>query len=804
MKKWLVVIGFFLCAGQLAAQLAPPQSVATTDNVYALRWNPAGLSANSGSQFGISSLMQANSYDTLSYYFSSGTKGSASGLAIYQNGNSLAYRFGAGMELAKGSYFGYGIDFSKQMHAEFALGMIYRPAEFVSIGATMNNFTGSNGLNPNYRAGLALRPLGPRVTLAADALFKYNPVKSEYAVDSQINLSAEIVNGINLGAYYDTQTQTAGIGFGMNLSHFGASGYSDVSSSGTGLYNNGIGNVDYTEATRHSLFSHPKQNKYIILELNGPIIEGKPPLGLFGTAAGRSVASIIFQIDKYAKNDDIRGIVLFINNPTAGLAKLQEIREALQRFQASGKTVIAYMDRGGNSQYFLASVADKVYLNPAGDLWLTGVSAQMLFVKGLLHKAGIKAEFEHIGKYKSAADMFTEDTITTANAEQLNAYLDDFYETFTQAIAHSRNMDIDQIKSMVDNGPYSAKGALKAGLVDSLIYRDQLRPLVEDDGGKGSNTLISDSDYNKKSNWNYTWETPKKDKIAVIYAIGEITTGKSERSPFTGISNMGSETMVKAIKKARENSSVKAIVLRVDSPGGSALASDMIWREIAKTTTGEKAKPVIVSMSDVAGSGGYYIAVGADKILADPTTITGSIGVIGGKFSFEGLFDKFGIKTATIKRGENADFMGNFHDMSPGDHEKLYALISDTYDDFITKVSEGRGIPKDSVDQLGRGRIYSGLDAKDIGLVDEIGGIKEALQEAKSAAKIPEDEEVGLVYYPKYSFDFFDLLNDSGIFTGQTQLPHQLKQVMAELDRAQLLANEQVLYLLPYTLKINE
>ena len=809
MTRWLaglgvlmIMIGWMLCItpGGVNAQLAPPASVATADDIFSLEHNPAGLAINNGFQFGVAGNLENDFGDRYGLYFGGGQDHSSTAIGMRYDGANYTYAYSSASRITRGSYFGFNVNFGETMAPQYDFGVTVRPLKFLSLGANAMNVTENNGLQSNYRTGIAFRPFGSRLTVAADALFRYDITNDEYTTDFRGYLSTELINGLAVNAYYDNATEAVGVGFGINFPHHKAEAAMNVSDD-TWLAD-GVGAYRFTTASMRSLFAPVKEDKFVLMELNGTLLEEKPRMTLFSSTRGRTVTSFILQLDDYAERKDLAGVVLYIKNLTGGPAQFQELRNALLRFRESGKKVYAYMDNGGNSQYYLASAADKVFMNPAGSLWLTGFSAQLMYVKELLGKVGVNAEFVHIGKYKSAGDMFTEDSTTEANYEQLSAYLDDLYETYTSDIAASRELSKENIKSIIDDGPYTPKLAMNAGLVDSLIYHDELKTLVTDDNDNGKYDLISENKYNRRGKWEYEWESPLSKKIAVIYAVGNIVTGKSDRSPFTGTISMGSETMAKAIRKARKDDTVKGILLRIDSPGGSGLASDIIWREIKLTVTGDNAKPFIVSMGDVAGSGGYYIAMAADTILADPGTITGSIGVIAGTFSFEELYNKLGVNTDIIKRGDNADFLSSNESMTVEEREKLYSMIQEFYQDFITKAAEDRGMTVDQMDSLGRGRIYSGIDAKEVGLIDEIGGFKEALKITKDAIGMKPDEEVAIEYYPKYAMEFFDMFNGTDILTQKVQEHPQLQQALLEIEKAELMANQEALYLLPFTVEI--
>ena len=409
----------------------------------------------------------------------------------------------------------------------------------------------------------------------------------------------------------------------------------------------------------------------------------------------------------------------------------------------SGKKVVGYMTNCSTGNYLLASVCDRIVLHPSGEVRLVGLRSEISFYKGVLDKLGIRANLEHIGEYKSASDLFTREEMSEAHREVQNAILDDLYDQLTQSIADRQNWTQDDVKRLIDQGPFTAKQALAHGIVDQLAYRDELKGIAKNLTGKDCR-LVKAGQYLGIIEYKHDWEVPLP-KIAIVEAEGMMMTGESFTDPFTGTKTMGSATITSTIRKVRKDSSVKAVVLRIDSGGGLVVAADTIWRELMRL---KKVKPLVVSMGDVAGSGGYYIAAPADIIVAEPGTITGSIGVVSGKYSFKGLYGKIGLNKEIIKRGKHADFYTDYGDYPAEEREIIHAQIKEIYEDFIGKVAEGRGMTKEAVDQIGRGRIWTGKQAKEVGLVDELGGLNLALSIARKQAGLAR-KEVQLIRLPK-------------------------------------------------------
>ncbi|MGB9596684.1 MAG: signal peptide peptidase SppA, partial [Candidatus Poribacteria bacterium] len=448
-----------------------------------------------------------------------------------------------------------------------------------------------------------------------------------------------------------------------------------------------------------------------------------------------------------AKNDNkIDGIVIKLGQNDYGLATSQEIREALLDFRSKGKKAICYLEIAGNKEYYIASACDKIYLNEAGSLNLYGIRSEFSSYKGFLDKMGIQADLYRIGKYKSATEMLTNESMSDAYKESLNSVLDDLHDQMIRGIADSRKVSYDKVQEWIDRGPYTAKEAKEASVVDDLIYVDEIDDTSSQIIGRKIRK-ITDEEYEGHKYRFYDWK--EKPKIAVIYASGLMLPGKSIFSdPAMIPSIMGADTITSAIKKARTDDSIKAIVLRIDSGGGSVFASDLIWREVMLT---KGKKPFIVSMGDSSASGGYYIACPADVIIAEPGTITGSIGIITGKISLRGLYDKLGIKKEIIKKGENSDIYTDYNAFNDEQRLIVERQLREMYDSFVSKVAQGRNLKEDYVDSIGQGRVWTGKQAKEIGLVDRLGGLNQAISVASEKANL-KDSSPDIVRLPRRGF----------------------------------------------------
>jgi protease-4 len=431
-------------------------------------------------------------------------------------------------------------------------------------------------------------------------------------------------------------------------------------------------------------------------------------------------------------------------------AKVQEIREAVLDFKQSGKPVYAFLESAGDKEYFLASAADKVFLLPTSSLDLTGLASYEVFLGGTFDWVGTYPDFLHVGDFKTAVNTLTEKTFTPAHREMSESLNRDQFQQLVRGIADGRNKAEDEVRALIDRGPFLPEEALRVGLVDELAYEDEL-----DDLGDG---VSLEPQIEVENYAGVSWESlgvTRRARIAVINAVGTIVSGRSGFDPVNG-QVLGSDSIVEHIREARA-SGAKAIVLRVDSPGGSSIASDVIWRELMISKSA--ALPLVVSMSDLAASGGYYIAAAGDVIVAQPGTLTGSIGVYTGKFVTGGTLAKLGANIEGVSQGAHAEMYSPDRPFTNDERAKVQESMQATYDQFVERVAESRHSTPEKIDQIAQGRVWTGQQARQIGLVDELGGLTVALKAAKLRAHIPVDEEVQLVMYPA-ARNFFEVLTE--------------------------------------------
>jgi protease-4 len=497
-------------------------------------------------------------------------------------------------------------------------------------------------------------------------------------------------------------------------------------------------------------------NATLVLRVGGSLSELAPNdvVGYLRGTKTPTVRGVIENLRKAKVDSRIRAVLL---KPTGFespfWAKVQEIRDAVLDFRKSGKPVYAYVEYGGDREYYLATAADKIFLMPSTPLDLTGVATYQLFLRGTLDKIGAYADLHRIGDYKTAVNTFKEKKYTAPHREMDESLNQDLYEQVVRGIADGRKKSDEEIRKLFDDGPFLPEDALRAGLVDDVSYEDQVDEKLR--AGEPRRHLDTD-DYARVSQTSLGLN--KGPRIAVIYATGTINGGKSGYDPVNG-PVAGSETLIEYIRQARRDSSIRAIVLRVDSPGGSTTASDAIWRELTIARKEKADRPLIVSMSDLAASGGYYIAMPGQVIVAQPSTLTGSIGIFGGKFVTGGVYEKLGAHIESTSVGKRAEINSPARPYTPDEVKKLQEQLQSFYDQFVEKVAEARHSTPEKIDALAQGRVWTGRQGKQNGLVDELGGLDHAIAVAKERAKIAADSDVELVVYPPRK-SFYELLSE--------------------------------------------
>ena len=547
--------------------------------------------------------------------------------------------------------------------------------------------------------------------------------------------------------------------------------------------------------------------------IKGGYPEGAGQPGFFGELQP-SLSKLLQRMDDAAGDKSVAAVWLRIEDLELGRGKINEIRAGVARLRKAGKPVYAELASADTGQYLLAAACNEVFMPASGMLILPGVRAEVTFYKGLMDKIGLQFDALQMGKYKGAVEPMTRTAMSGPLRESMESLVNDIYEDMVGVIASDRHMKDYQVKTLLDQGLFSASTALKAGLIDQIVYADQFEDSLRKKFHGEQVEVVTT--YKKKqvdtdfsgigglmklmelfSGGRASEKAGTKQRIAVVYAVGPIVEGKSVSDIF-GESAVGSTTMIEALQKAAADPKVVAVVLRIDSPGGSATASDLIWRE---TVRGKK--PFVASMGDVAASGGYYIAMGARKVFAEPSTITGSIGVIGGKMVFRGLYDKLGLNTEIISRGKNSGSLSSSQPFTPDERKAWTELLTETYGQFVSKAAQGRKMNRNRLEELAQGRVYTGRTAKNLGLIDQLGTLQDAVAEAKKAAGLKPDAEVDLLILPRPKTVFEQLFGDPSVSSDlESALPEVFKTLRQTRLWRQLLGNNRVLLWMPYDIQV--
>ena len=460
-----------------------------------------------------------------------------------------------------------------------------------------------------------------------------------------------------------------------------------------------------------------------------------------------SLRDVIDALDRGASDPRVKGAVLRLGDDGVGMAQAQDVRAALARFRVAGKFTTAYANsfgefEPGNQSYYLASACDQVWLQPVGLVGLTGLSAEMPFARKILDQYHILPEIEHREEYKSATETLTEPTMSRPHREMLESLLDDMTGQLVDGLSASRKLEPAVVRRLIDNGPFVDREAKEAGLIDRIGYYDELVDETLDKAG-GDSDLVTPDDYLDVAGEPHE----SGPTIALIFVVGGIERGSGGMNPMLGGETVGSDAVVSAFQEAMDDDDVRAILLRIDSPGGSVVASETIRRAVLQAKAA--GKPVIVSMSDTAASGGYWIAMDADRIIAEPATLTGSIGVIVGKVATGGFWDSLGVSWDSVKRGQNAGIWSNINGYSPSERARVTAITDDIYATFTRNVAEARHLSADRVREIARGRVWTGQQALKLGLVDELGDLDLALRRTREAIGLAADAPVSLDVYPR-------------------------------------------------------
>jgi protease-4 len=491
------------------------------------------------------------------------------------------------------------------------------------------------------------------------------------------------------------------------------------------------------------------QDIVLTADLTGGLIDSAEPDPMSRLLFGEktTLRDFVDALERAGDDPRVKALYIQLGDDSMALAKTQQVRDAIAAFRAKGKFAIAFSDTFGEGgpgtrPYYLATACDEIWLQPLGEVGITGLRSEATFFKGLLDKLGIAASIEHREEFKTAMNMLTEAQMTPAQREEVEALLTSMQDQIDRGIAAARKLQAADVAALVDRAPLPADAAKAAGLIDRVAYQDEALARAQQRAGAGAKTMAL-------SRYLAAAGRPHRSgaRIALIYGTGLITRTASEAGALTQDTGFTARALERAFDAAVRDKDVRAIVFRIDSPGGSATASETIWREVVRAR--QRGKPIVVSMGDLAASGGYYVAAPADKIVAEPATLTGSIGVLGGKVVVAGLLEKLGITTDSVQRGANADMFSTARDFSPQAHQHLTDELDNTYRGFKDRVATGRHLTADAVEAAAKGRVWTGEDAKGLGLVDALGGYDTAFALARQVANLPSDAPIDIVVYPR-------------------------------------------------------
>jgi protease-4 len=630
------------------------------------------------------------------------------------------------------------------------LGLLWRPGRWISLGAAVQDLTtprvGVLSLHRAWVLGMGLRPGTERVFVGADVRIE----EVARRVDPVFRVALEPVRGLLLGGSVEVRdrdlrtevTAQLGLTWRFDLSGTplrGALGYSSWLERGFG--HDGFTVQGRFYRAREAALPEPT-GRFVKVHLKGGIPEQAAPPSLFTVEEARWTTARALDLLRAALRDErVAGVVVAFDEVSIGLAQAEEIRAALLRLRRAGKRVFAHLNGASNATYLAATGAERVYLSPVTTLNIVGFASSVVFLRGLLDKVGVLPEFVAEGKYKSAPEQFTRKSMSDPARAARLAFLGDAYDRLVATVAEARRKPLEQVRTIVDRAPLTARDAVREGLADGVAYLDQLEKILKKERIRVA--YLPDPGAPARSRWS------GYPRVAVVHVEGTIAEGKSFVDPIFRRKVAGADTIAEAIRRARLDRRVRAVVLRVNSPGGSMGASERIWREVVET---RKVKPVVASFGNIAASGGYYVAAPANEIFADPTTLTGSIGVFFGKFSLSGLFGKLDLAAETVRRGKRADLLSLARPWTDEERRVIRRLVRDAYGQFVDRVSQGRRLGSARVDAVAKGRIWSGAAALRHKLVDRLGGLDEAIERAKELAGISPDERVALVELPRPGF----------------------------------------------------
>jgi protease-4 len=783
MKKIALIAALCSFLMPLVAQ----SSLAGTDNFLAAKRLPAALAFGNAQGFAWMGVYDEDGFfkDDYSLFFAAKNLGYVLDRMGSNNKHRLIAAFGDGKESGN-LYFGSAWDWQNKKFKDgyYSQSVLFRPSDFLSLAASFNDLFHDARY---YEVGAAIRPLsklaglGNRITFGIESTYQNDEWQKPV-----LSIDTELLDGLRLGGNYDLYNEQIGLHFSLSWQNLTMGTY--ARSDTDNKFDYGQSFVHFSDRKLKSLFGIEKET-FVQFKLKGELLDHKKvtPLGPLNLVmnTGKTIDEAIKELKQLKNDENIAGIIFINEHFASSIALRQELIEAINEFKAAGKKVVFYYESVGGANYaFAAAVADQIYLNPVGMIEFKGLLASLPYFNSLLDTLGIDIVNMRSHDYKTAVNMFSESHMTDAERETYEALLDGIFAEISAMIENGRGERLAKpLSELINEKPFwLPQEAIEMGLIDGLAFEDELKDLLDSlyDADKISRKYSAEQ-------YRYDWSDGFPSRIAVIHAIGNIHSGKG----VTGKS-IGSESLASTIKQAREDKTIKGIILRVDSGGGSAIASDVIAREIQLCKTGKNKKPVVVSMSGTAASGGYYISMFADKIVCQPSTITGSIGVVGMLPVMERLYQKIHINWDTVKIGQYADFQST--NRKPTETEIGFGeeMIHHFYDRFITLVAEGRSMNKEDVHSVAQGRVWTGKQALERGLVDTLGGMKTASIEMQKLLNT--DKELDLIVYKKSKAH----KSISVPVNVQSRLPREIQTFLELADQIKNTENDKIMMKVPF------
>jgi protease-4 len=764
--------------------LVAPESAADPQGADAIVFNPAGLAVDPTGEavFIHADRPQANlpgDGDALYLKSSPLLNVGMEWARPAKNVDAPIFTFAAPIELTEGLSAGasltttMGKTFTPYSFQSWNVGALGRPGRWISVGGMIWNAAHTPApagldLRARYDGALAIRPLTDLLTLSVDVL-KTDGQKGE---ELRYGVRTEPVRGLSLYGTANKEKQyTVGLVFSFAHAGAGTDGFGEE-----GKYA-GTSTRVRTRERRQPTVAKIRPT-FVKMTIGGSLPDQSKATLL--SPGSQTLPGVLRELEQVRKDPGVDGVIIHLEGFSGGLARAQELRAGLLATRAAGKKVLCYVEGADFRSYYVAAACGKIALHPSGMIDISGKAAELAYFHGTLEKIGVQVESARVGPYKGAPEPFLQDAPSKETLEVSNALLDAAFGMTVEGIASGRGLEAAKVRSLVDGGYYPPPQAKEQKLVDYVCYPDELEKTAADYIGAATCRI---SDYGAQAPASPDWGTPPE--IAVVYATGAIATGESKSTPLTGEATLGSDTLVHALKDAGNDYSVRAIVLRVDSPGGDGFASDEVWHEIERV---KKKKPVVVSMGNVAASGGYYISQGANEIFANPGTVTGSIGVFLLKPNFAKLYEKVDYKVYLLSRGALSETFTTSRPWTAEEKDAAARLIDVFYRDFITKAAAGRKTTPEAIDAVGRGHVWIGEKAKELKLVDTMGGLEEAVAKAKELAHIPAKRRIGWVTLPKQSNGVFDALTD-----GNGDVPDDVKAELRALPLGETLATMELL-----------